>query len=294
MTEFNPGMILRYFTNDNTHYTGIILKNDKVLSVKVAGQKDKTIYDSIIHWLATLPGSVTVSDLDIQERVSAVKSNKVKPYKKQTLKDIAPNYDLLRFLFTYEMYNLQNSLLGNNNNRIKTRTYVKDKDGSLCPVKYNRLTQKLYSTHHNKYGSNLEEIGFPLDADIYVSFTNYVSYESYTSFIKMNFPFTLNNYTSVYGSKIAFVANCNSLSKDKYNVVCEYLKTSGYSIYTLKSNFPRNDSIFRNKAYKYLNDTIIIVIDGYNCLTIQNFNPFKLIQCASNSNTFMEELKLAL
>jgi hypothetical protein len=75
MTELKPSMMLRYFTNDlGKHYTAVVLKNEKILSLKKAGEKDKTIYDSLIHWLATLPGTVTISDLDIKERETSPKA----------------------------------------------------------------------------------------------------------------------------------------------------------------------------------------------------------------------------
>ena len=68
MTELKPSMMLRHFTNDlGKHYSAVVLKNEKILSLKRAGDKDKTIYDSLIHWLASLPGTVTISDLDIKE-----------------------------------------------------------------------------------------------------------------------------------------------------------------------------------------------------------------------------------
>jgi hypothetical protein len=53
MTELKPTTMLRYFTNElGKHYTAIVLKNEKILSLKVAGEKDKTIYNSLTHWLA--------------------------------------------------------------------------------------------------------------------------------------------------------------------------------------------------------------------------------------------------
>jgi hypothetical protein len=304
MTELKPSTMLRYFTGENgKHYSATILKNDKILSLKKAGEKDKTIYDSIDEWLLSLPGSVTISDLDITERESSLKS----PTKKDTitLKDIAPNYDLLRFLLTYEAYSLQNSLISTENvYKIETRTYVMDSEGNLHPVKYNRRLQTLYSEHHNKFGSTLEEIGFPQNADIYVKVPGiYYDNRRYRdlSFDKAKFPFTHTDYESFYDAKFAFVF-CPVLkyawgNNDHYHtLITDYLKEKGYYIYTKFFRNPHTDSIFYSSLYKNLESNLVVVQPGFKEILIQNYKPlgFAKIQFKESDDIIIEEIKAIL
>lgn len=314
MTEFKPSTMLRYFTNENgKHYTAIILKNEKILSLKKAGEKDKTMYDSIIHWLATLPcsanGSVTVSDLDIKERESSPKPPK-SVFKKDsiTLKDIAPTYDLLRFLLTYEAYTLKNSLVSlRDTYKIETRTYVKDLEGNLHPVKYNRYLQKLYSEYHDKFGSTLEEIGFPHNADIYVKVPGvYYDNRRYRecSLDKAKFPFTSENYESFYNAKLAFVTtpilkyNWNDADNDKYTykLITDYLAGRGYYIYSQFYRSSNIDSIFNNSKYNYLEGNIVVVQPIFEELIVHNYNPIGFVKIPLNfdDNNIIEELKYLL
>lgn len=301
MTELKPSMILRYYTAENDkHYTAIVIKNEKILSVKVAGQKDRTIYDSLIHWLATLPGTVTISDLDIQERnPSSFNKDTI------TLKDIAPNYDLLRFLLTYEAYCLKNSLVSAKNTyKLETRTYVKDTEGNLHPVKYNRHLQKLYSEYHDKFGSSLEEFGFPQDAEIYVRVPG-VYYENRRyrecSMDKAKFPFTLADYESFYNTKVAFV--CNPIlnyvwgndngDKHRHTLITNYLKEEGYHIYTQFFRHPNTDSIFYSPLYKNMEANIVVVQPGFKEVIVQNYKPlgFVKIPLKDSDDVILGEIK---
>jgi hypothetical protein len=277
---FKPSTTLRYFTNENgKHYTAVVLKNEKILSLKVAGEKDKTIYDSLIHWLATLPGSVTVSDLDIKEReYSPKKPFKVTKSDTITLKDIAPTYDLLRFLITYEAFSLNNSLC-KNVKKFQTKTYVMDSEGNLHPVKYSRVMGKLYSEHHNLMGTSLEELGFPFNADIYVRGDYYGLKQTSPSLEKVVFPFTLDNYEEYYSSKFAFVVTpINSFWKGDniYKNVCNSLKEKGYYIYSKFFQYHSNkDSIFVNKKFKAFEGNIIVVQPSFNDLYLYKYNPIE-------------------
>lgn len=305
MTELKPSMILRYYTGENNkHHTAIVLKNEKILSVKVAGEKDKTIYDSLIHWLASLPGAVTISDLDIQEREYFPKP----PSSKKTtitLKDIAPNYDLLRFLLTYEAYNLKNSLVSTENTqRFETRTYVQDAEGNLHPVKYNRRLQKLYSEYHDKIGSTLEEIGFPQNADIYVKVRGaYYDNRKYNdlSFDKAKFPFTYVDYESFYDSKIAFVC-CPIISyvwendNHYHTLITNYLKEEGYYVYTQFFRSPYTDSIFYSPIYKYLEGNIVVIQPSWKEVVVQNYKPIGIarIPLKGSDDIILREIKVIL
>lgn len=309
MTELKPSMMLRYFTNENgNHFTAVVLKDEKILSLKRAGEKDKTIYDSLIHWLASLPGTVTVSDLKITERESFLKLPN--PFKNTTLtlKDIAPTYDLLRFLLTYEAYSLKNTLASlKNTYKLETRTYVKDAEGNLHPVKYNRHIQKLYSEYHDKIGSSLEELGFPRDAEIYVRVPG-VYYENRRyrecSMDKAKFPFTYQDYESFYNAKFAFVC-CPILNyvwgndddnKHRHTLITEYLKQEGYYIYTQFFRHPCVDSIFYNRLYKYLEANIVVVQPSFKEVLVQNYKPIGLVRIPfkDTDKTILGELKSIL
>lgn len=315
MTEIKPSTMLRYFTNENgKHYSAVVLKNNKILSVKIAGEKDKTMYDSIIHWLASLPcsanGSVTISDIDIKERESSPKPPSTRLLKKDTitLKDIAPTYDLLRFLLTYEAYTLKDSLVSlKDTYKIETRTYVKDLEGNLHPVKYNRYLQKLYSEFHDKFGTTLEEIGFPHNADIYVKVPGlYYDNRRYRelSFDKAKFPFTSENYESFYDSKFAFVVtptlryNWNDADNNVYHhkLITDYLKMRGYHIYTQFFRSPHSSSIFNSSKYKYLEGNLVVVQPIFDEVIVHNYNPIGFVKIALNAydNNIIEELKYIL
>ena len=306
MTELKPTMMLRYFTNElGKHYTAVVLKDEKILSLKRAGEKDKTIYDSLIHWLASLPGTVTISDLDIKERETALKTPTSLKKETITLKDIAPGYDLFRFLLTYEAYSLKNSLASTKNTyKFETRTYVQDVEGNLHPVKYNRHLQKLYSEHHNKFGSTLEEIGFPKNADIYVKVPG-IYYENRRyrewSFDKAKFPFTSADYESFYNAKFAFVF-CPILTyawgnKEHYHpLITNFLKEEGYHIYTQFFRNPYTDSIFYSSIYKYLEANIVVVQPSWKEIIVQNHKPigFVRIPLKDSDNVILEEIKTIL
>lgn len=307
MNELKPSTMLRYFTNElGKHYTAVALKDEKILSLKKAGEKDKTIYDSITHWLATLPGTVNISDLDIKEHKSSLKTPASIKKNTITLKDIAPNYDLLRFLLTYEAYCLKNSLISTNNTyTLKTRTYVKDIQGNLHPVKYNRRLQKLYSKYHDKFGSTLEELGFPQDADIYVSVPGlYYENRQYRewSIDKATFPFTFDDYESFYDAKFAFVC-CpilqyvwNDDDDYRHNLITNYFKEQGYYIYTTFFRKPCKDSIFYNSIYKYLEANIIVVHPRFKEILVQNYKPISFIKIPfkDSDNDILEEIKTIL
>jgi len=301
--------MLRYFTGENgKHYTAVVLKDNKILSLKKAGQRDKTIYDSLIEWLTTLPEGVSASDLDIKEREVALKVPTALKKETITLKDIAPNYDLLRFLLTYEAYSLKNSLISVDNiYKLTTRTYVKDLQGDLHPVKYNRYLQKLYSEHHNKLGSTLEEVGFPKDAEIYVSVPGYYYEKRYrdVSFSKVELPFTINDYESFYDAKFAFVvtpvltycwANEGSDGDHYHTLVTQCLKEEGYHIFTQFYRDSWNDSIFSNKAYKYLEGNLLCVKPMFKSVIVQNYKPlgFVNIKFKEEDNVILGELKSIL
>jgi hypothetical protein len=308
MTELKPSMMLRYFTNENgNHFTAVVLKDDKILSLKRAGEKDKTIYDSLIHWLASLPGTVTVSDLTITERESFPRPPN--PFKKKTLtlKDIAPTYDLLRFLLTYEAYSLKNTLASlKNTTMLKTRTYVQDTEGSLHPVKYNRFLRKLYSEYHDKLGTTLEEIGFQANADIYVSVSGYYYNKRYrdVSFDKAKFPFTSTDYEAFYNAKFAFVTTpiLNYVwgvyddNDHRHTLITEYLKQKGYYIYTQFFQHPNTYSIFYSSLYKYLEANIVVVQPSIKEVLVQNYKPFGLVRIPfkESDKTILGELKSIL
>lgn len=308
MTELKPSMMLRYFTNENgNHYSAVVLKDQKILSVKVGGEKDKTVYDSLIHWLATLPGEVTISNLDIQEKTHIPKPPKSLKNDTITIRDIAPTYDLLRFLLTYEAYSLKNSLITiENKYKLKTRTYVEDDEGNLHPVKYNRYLQKLYSEHHNLIGSTLEEIGFTKDANIYVSVPGVYYEKRYreVSFDKVKLPFTSNDYEAFYDAKFAFIvtpilnyvwADDNN-NKYYHSLICNFLKSEGYHIFTQFFRITYNDSIFYNKLYKYLEANILVVQPSFNNLIVHNYRPlgFVNIPFRKSDKKIIEELKSIL
>jgi hypothetical protein len=310
MTELTYSTMLRYYTGENgKHYTATVLKDNKILSLKKAGEKDKTVYESLIHWIATLPEGVTTADLDIKERERIPKAPSSLKKNTITLKDIAPNYDLLRFLLTYEAYSLKNSLTNKVNvEKLKTRTYVKDVDGDLHPVKYNRHIQLLYSEHHNKIGANLEEIGFPKDADIYVSVPGVYYGKRYVdlSFSKAKFPFTITDYESFYNAKFAFIVSpilqyCWAKeNKDNesyhHNLICNYLKKEGYYIYTQFFRMTYNDSIFFNKMYKYFEGNITVVQPNFNHAVVYNYKPMGFVKIPFNESdeVILGELKSIL
>lgn len=310
MTELKPSMMLRYFTNENgNHYTATVLKDNKILSLKRAGQNEKVIYESLIQWLTSLPEGVTVSDIDIKERVTTPKapSSLKKPTIK--LKDIAPTYDLLRFLLTYEAYSLKNSLVSTDNIFTKqTRTYVQDAEGNLHPVKYNRYLQKLYSEHHEKFGQTLEEIGFPAGADIYVSIPPVYYGKVYRewSLDKVKLPFTALDYESFYDARFAFVltpilyypwgADYQSRADEYHKLVCNCLKEKGYYIFTKFYRYANVDSIFVNKLYKYLEGNLVAVNPAFTHMLVQNYNPlgFAKIPFKAPNDEILDELKYIL
>jgi len=281
MTELKPNMVLRYYTTEKgKHYTAVVLKGDTILSVKKAGEKDKTIYNSLIHWLATLPGSVTTSDLDIREPGGLFDKKK----DTLTLKDIAPTYDLLRFLLTYEAYSLENSFTSIKNTLTrKTHTYVQDADGTLHPVKYNRHIQKLYSEYHSTFGSTLEEIGFPANSPIYVSIPSKIRNKG-SSLELTKFPFTSANYESFYDAKFAFIVDSHISNRWEYKnnkfhtLLCSSLKEHGYYIYTERFKYYILDSIFVNKMYKYLECNCVVIVSTHTNVIVQNFKPFGVIR----------------
>jgi hypothetical protein len=306
MTELKPSMILRYYTGENGfHYTGIVLKNEKILSVKRAGEKEKKIYDSLIHWLSSLPEGVTITDLDIQEQDNIPTTlAQVKKKSEITLKDIAPNYDLFRFLLTYESHSLLNSLVSKDNIYLHaTRTYVKDHQGDLQPVKYNRRLQLLYSEYHDKFGSTLEEIGFPADADIYVKvygwFYNRKTYRDF-SMRKMNFPFTIKDYEAMYDGKFAFIIPSYICSWPEYRsdnhhftIISEYLKNKGYYIWNENFRFYDRDSIFINSVFKYLEANIVVVNPSFDELVVYNYKPWGIVKIkfSESDEHILSELK---
>lgn len=310
MTELSCSTMLRYFTGENgKHYSAVVIKDNKILSLKKAGEKDKTIYESLIHWLATLPEGVTISDIDIKERDYIPKTPSSLKKTTITLKDIAPNYDLLRFLITYEAYSLKNSLISAENvQKLKTHTYVKDAEGDLHPVKYNRRLQKLYSEHHDKIGSNLEDIGFPKDSEIYVSVPGIYYNKRYVdwSFSKAKFPFTHTDYESFYDAKFAFVVSPilkymwsnDTMSDESYyhNLICNYLKEDGYYVYTQFFRTPYTDSIFHSPIYKYFEGNIAVVQPNWKDVIVFNYKPvgFVKIPFKESDEVILEELKAIL
>ena len=306
MTELKPSMIMRYYTGENgLHYTAIVLKNEKILSVKRAGEKEKKVYDSLIHWLSTLPEGVTITDLDIQEQDNVPKIlAQAKKTSEITLKDIAPNYDLFRFLLTYESHSLINSLVNKDNTYLHaTRTYVKGNDGDLHPVKYNRRLQLLYSEYHDKFGSTLEEIGFPADADIYVKvyawFYNRKTYRDF-SMRKMNFPFTIKDYEAMYDGKFAFIIPSYVCSWPEYRsdnhhhiMICDYLKNKGYHVWNENFRFYDRDSIFINSVFKYLEANIVVVNPSFDELVVYNYKPWGIVKIkfSESDEHILSELK---
>ena len=309
MTELKPSMMLRHFTNDlGKHYTAVVLKNEKILSLKRAGDKDKTIYDSLLHWLASLPGTVTISDLDIKEPEITKKISNSLKNNTITLKDISPNYDLLRFLITYEAYCLKNSLISTKNTfKLETHTYVLDSEGNLHPVKYNRRLRLMYSEYHNKVGSTFEEIGFPHNSDIYVKVnSHWYDNRKYRecSFDKVKFPFTYTDYESFYNTKIAFVLSptlSNSWGSHKINnyyhtLITNYLEEKGYYIFTKFFQRPNTDSIFYSSKYKYFEGDIVVVQSNYDEVICWNYKPFGIIRISfkESDKVLIEELKSIL
>ena len=300
--------MIRYFTGENgKHYSAVVLKDNKILSLKKAGEKDKTIYDSLIHWITTLPEGVTAADLDITEKDTIPKAPIALKKTTITLKDIAPNYDLLRFLLTYEANTFQNSLVSKENVYLRrTRTYVKDVKGDLHAVKYNRAKQLLYSEFHDKFGSTLEEIGFPSDTDIYVSVPAWHYNKRYRdwSVKKMSFPFTIDNYESFYNSKSAFiypdyVCMWPDYKKDTnhhYDLVYKFLEDQGYYIWKDNFRYYNSDSIFVNKQFKYMEANMVTVQANFTELMVFNYNPlgFVKIQFKESDDVILEEIKTIL
>ena len=299
--------MLRYFTAENgKHYTATVLKDNKILSLKCAGQSEKVIYDSLIQWLTTLPEGVTVSDLDIKERGPSLKAPSALKNPTITLKDIAPTYDLLRFLLTYEAYSLKNSLVSTDNIFSKpTCTYVQDAEGNLHPVKYNRHMRKLYSEHHEKFGQTLEEIGFSAGADIYVSIPPVYYGKVYRewSFDKVKLPFTVHDYEAFYQAKFAFVltpilyypwgADYQSRKDEYHKLVCDFLKEEGYYVFTKFFRYANVDSIFVNKLYKYLEGNLVVVNPAFTHMLVQNYNPLGYVKIPfkAPNDEILEELK---
>ncbi len=276
---YKPSTTLRYFTNENgKHYTAVVLKDQRILSLKVAGEKDKTIYDSLDNWLSSIPYSVDVSDLDIKEREYAPKPPfKVPMYDTITLKDIAPTYDLLRFLLTYEAFSLKNSLC-KDVKKFQTKTYVMDAEGNLHPVKYNRSMGKLYSEYHRKAGTSLEEIGFPAGADIYVSVpgTYYEWPQNTPSLEKALFPFSAENYEEFYTAKFAFVVTPIGAfwRGDIHKNICNTLREKGYYIYSkFFQHHSNKDSILFNKKFKAFEGNLAVVHPSFNDLYVYKYNP---------------------
>jgi hypothetical protein len=298
MTKLMPSMILRYFTNENgKHYTAVVLKDQRILSLKVAGEKDKTIYDSLDNWLSSIPYSVDVSDLDIKEREYAPKL----PFKIQksdtiTLKDIAPTYDLLRFLLTYEAFSLKNSLCMNVK-KFQTNTYVMDGEGNLHPVKYSRNMGKLYSEYHRKVGTSLEEIGFPSGADIYISVPGYGRTQITPSLEKVLFPFSAENYEEFYTAKIAFVSTPirSFWINDMYNNVCNTLKEKGYYVYSkFFQYYSIKDSILFSKKFKTFKGNLVVVQPSFDDLYVYTYDPIGCYKIPFCSKESIKELKLIL
>ena len=297
---YKPSTTLRYFTNENgNHYTAVVLKDQKILSLKVAGEKDKTIYDSLDNWLLSLPGDITVSDLDIKEREYAPKPPfKVVKSDTITLKDIAPTYDLLRFLLTYEAFSLKNSL-SKDVKKYQTKTYVMSADGNLHPVKYNRSMGKLYSEHYRKVGTSLKEIGFPVGADIYVSVPGtYYEYTQITpSLEKALFPFSAENYEEFYTAKFAFVVTpIGAFWRDGiHNSACNALKEKGYCVYSkFFQHHSNKDSILFNKKFKALEGNLAVIHPSFDDLYVYKYNPighYKIPFCSKELN---KELKLII
>jgi hypothetical protein len=278
---YKSSTTLRYFTNENgKHYTAVVLKDQTILSLKVAGEKDKTIYDSFDEWLLSLPENATVSDLDIKEREYVPKPPfKVPAYDTITLKDIAPTYDLLRFLLTYEAFSLKNSLY-NIAKKFQTKTYVMDADSNLHPVKYNRSMGKLYSEYHKKMGTTLEEIGFPVDAEIYVMVPGvyYGLSQLSPSLERAEFPFSYKNYQEFYTAKFAFVATPINrfwnMDYTFYSSICGSLKDKGYYVYSRFFQYHSNkDSILFSKKFKTFEGNLAVVEPSFNEIYIYKYNP---------------------
>jgi hypothetical protein len=300
MTELTPSTMLRYYTSENgKHYTAVVLENNRILSLKKAGEKDKTTFKSLDDWLHSIPGTLSISDLHITLSETNLSYNDT-----ITLKDIAPNYDLLRFLLTYESHGLQNSLVRTENTTLRqTQTYVRNENGDLHPVKYNRVKQVLYSEYTGRSGATLKEIGLPSDTDIYVSVPSWFygkkNRENYIK--KMEFPFTRDNYKSFYDAKIAFfVPPFAYIWPDKsydnnhhYRLVSEYLLEQGYYIFTDNFRYYLKDSIFYQKNFKYLLANIVTVQPIFTELIVSNYNPLGItkIPFKYSDEELLEELK---
>jgi hypothetical protein len=64
MTELVPFMMLRYYTMvGDKYYTATILEDNTILSLQRAGNIDNTLYESLIHWITSLPDGVSISDI---------------------------------------------------------------------------------------------------------------------------------------------------------------------------------------------------------------------------------------
>jgi len=59
MTELKLYFMLHYNTSDQDKYIALVLKNNKILSLKSPDKKNTILYDSIIEWLETLPNNVS-------------------------------------------------------------------------------------------------------------------------------------------------------------------------------------------------------------------------------------------
>ena len=167
--------------------------------------------------------------------------------------------------------------------------------------------RKLYSEYHAKFGTTLEEIGFPAGSDIYVSIPGVYYSKVYreVSFDKAKFPFTMSDYESFYDAKIAFVTTpiLNYVwGRDKYDniyyhtLIYNYLKSKGYYIYTKCFRPYNTDSIFVNKLYKYLEGNLLTVVPAFTDVIVQNYNPlgFVKISFKESDEKIIEELKYIL
>jgi hypothetical protein len=291
MTDFPPSTHIRYFTGlENVHYTAIVLKNKKLLSVKCAGKKDKTTYDTFEHWLNSIPGNITVADLDIEEPIGL---NYI------SFRSCAPNYDLFRFLLTYETYKLKNSLPTTDNVTIfESFTYVANEHGDLHPVKYNRYTKKLYSVYHKTFGSDLVELGFPPNAPIYVKvqIDKYCKWQRDTYYKKMTFPFTPDNYTDFYDTRCAFILNKKSIywpdykqeTNYHYDLIYKYLEDKGYTIFIYHIVcFTGSYSIFS----KQFEGNVVTIRPSFKELLLTNYNDGGFMKIPLIKDTSMEEVK---
>jgi hypothetical protein len=246
--------------------------------------------------LASIPFDVNVSDLDIKEREYSLKPPfKVVKSDTITLKDIAPTYDLLRFLLTYEAFSLKNSL-SKDPKKFQTKTYVMDADGNLHPVKYNRAMQLLYSEYHNKCGTSLESIGFPANAEIYVMVPGvyYGLSQLSPSLERTQFPFTSENYEEFYTAKFAFIVTPINAFWDRdytfYSTICGALKEKGYYVYSKFFQYhSTKDSILFSKKFKAFEGNLAVVQPSFNDLYVYKYNPIGCYKIPFN--TAIEELK---